>query len=101
MNKQMMKQVKELQAKMAKMQEELGNTQLEVTAGGGAVTVVIDGHQRVHSVKISPDAVDLDDLSLLEDLVLAAINEAIKKSQDMAQERLGSLTGGLSIPGLM
>jgi DNA-binding YbaB/EbfC family protein len=101
MNKQMMKQVKELQAKMAKMQEELGNTQLEVTAGGGAVTVVIDGHQRVHSVKISPDAVDLDDLSLLEDLVLTAINEAIKKSQDMAQERLGSLTGGLSIPGLM
>ena len=101
MNKQMMKQVKELQAKMAKMQEELGNTQLEVTAGGGAVTIVIDGHQGVHSVKISPDAVDLDDLSLLEDLVLAAINEAIKKSQDMAQERLGSLTGGLSIPGLM
>ena len=101
MNKQIMKQMKELQAKMAKVQEELGNTEVEASAGGGAVHVVIDGHQNVRSVKISPDAVDLDDLSLLEDLVLTAVNEAIKKSQDLAQSRMGDLTGGLNIPGLM
>ncbi len=101
MNKQIMRQMKELQAKMAKAQEELGNTQVEASAGGGAVTVVVDGHQNVRSVKIAPDAVDPEDVSLLEDLVLAAVNEAIKKSQEMAQESLGALTGGLNIPGLM
>jgi len=101
MNKQIMRQVKELQAKMAKAQEELGNARLEASSGGGVVTVVVDGHQNVLSVKISPDAVDPDDISLLEDLVLAAVNEAMKKAQELAQERLGSLTGGLNIPGLM
>ena len=101
MNKQIMRQVKELQAKMAKAQEELGHAQVEGSSGGGAVTVVVDGHQNVLSVKISPDAVDLEDISLLEDLVLAAVSEAMKKAQDLAQERLGSLTGGLNIPGLM
>ncbi len=101
MNKQMMRQVKELQAKLAKAQEELGNTEVEGSAGGGAVTVTIDGHQNVKSVKISPDAVDPDDIGLLEDLVLAAVNEAIKKAQELAQDRLGALTGGLNIPGLM
>jgi len=101
MNKQIMRQVKELQAKMAKAQEELGQAQVEGSSGGGAVTVVVDGHQNVLSVKISPDAVDLEDISLLEDLVLAAVSEAMKKAQDLAQERLGSLTGGLNIPGLM
>jgi len=101
MNKQIMRQVKELQAKMAKAQEELGRTQVEGTAGGGVVTVVVDGHQNVLSVKISPEAVDTDDISLLEDLVLAAVNEAMKKAQELAQERLGGLTGGLNIPGLM
>ncbi len=101
MNKHLMRQAKELQAKLAKAQEELGNAQVEASAGGGAVTVVIDGHQRVKSVKISPEAVDLQDIGLLEDLVLAAVNEAIKKSQELAQDRLGALTGGLKIPGLM
>ena len=101
MNKQIMRQVKELQAKMAKVQEELGKTEIEGSAGGGAVTVVVDGHQNFKSVKISRDAVDLEDISLLEDLVLAAVNEGIKKSQELAQSRLGALTGGLNIPGLM
>jgi hypothetical protein len=101
MNKHLIRQAKELQAKLAKAQEELGNAQIEASAGGGAVTVVIDGHQKVHSVKISPEAVDPQDIGLLEDLVLAAVNEAIKKSQELAQERLGALTGGLKIPGLM
>ena len=101
MNKQLMRQAKELQAKLAKAQEELGNAQVEASAGGGAVTVVIDGHQKIQSVKISPEAVDLQDIGLLEDLVLAAVNEAIKKSQELAQDRLGELTGGFKIPGLM
>jgi DNA-binding YbaB/EbfC family protein len=101
MNKHFIRQAKELQAKLAKAQEELGSAQIEASAGGGAVTVVIDGHQKVQSVKISPEAVDLQDIGLLEDLVLAAVNEAIKKSQELAQERLGALTGGLKIPGLM
>lgn len=100
MNKLFMKQAKELQAKLAKAQEELGNTTVEASTGGGAVTIVIDGQQNVRSVKISPEAVDPQDVQLLEDLVLSAINEAIRKSQELAQERLGGLTGGLKIPGL-
>jgi len=100
MNKLFMKQAKELQAKLAKAQEELGNTTVEASTGGEAVTIVIDGKQNVRSVKSSPDAVDPQDVELLEDLVLSAINEAIRKSQELAQERLGGLTGGLKIPGL-
>lgn len=100
MNKHLMRQFKDLQAKMAKAQEELANTNVEASAGGGAVTVVINGQQRFQSVKISPEAVDPTDVGLLEDLMLAAINEAMDKSQQLAQERLGGLTGGLNIPGL-
>ena len=101
MNKHLMRQARELQAKLAKAQEELGNTTVEVSAGGGTVTIVIDGQQRFHSVKISPEAIDPQDVELLEDLVLTAVNEAIKKSQELAQSRLGDLTGGLKIPGIM
>ena len=101
MNKFLMRQAKELQAKLAKAQEELGNTTVEASAGGGAVTIVIDGQQRFHSVKISPEAIDPQDVELLEDLVLSAVNEAVKKSQELAQSRLGDLTGGFKIPGLM
>ena len=100
MNKNLMRQVKEMQAKLAKAQEELASAQVEASAGGGAVTVVISGQQQFLSVKISPEAVDPKDVSLLEDLVLAAINEAMEKSQKLAQERLGGLTAGLKIPGL-
>ena len=101
MNKHLMRQAKELQAKLAKAQEELANTTVEATAGGGAVTIVIDGQYRVHSIKISPDAIDSQDVELLEDLVLSAINEAIRKIQELAQSQLGSLAGGLNIPGIM
>jgi DNA-binding YbaB/EbfC family protein len=100
MNKNLMRQVKEMQAKLAKAQEELASAQVEASAGGGAVTVVISGQQQFLSVKISPEAVDPKDVGLLEDLVLAAINEAMGKSQKLAQERLGGLTAGLKIPGL-
>jgi DNA-binding YbaB/EbfC family protein len=100
MNKHLMLQFKDLQTKLAKAQEELADTNVEASAGGGAVTVVINGQQRFQSVKISPEAVDPTDVGLLEDLMLAAINEAMEKSQQLAQERLGGLTGGLNIPGL-
>jgi DNA-binding YbaB/EbfC family protein len=100
MDKRMLRQAQELQAKLAKAQEELGDLTVEGSAGGGAVTVVADGHQNVRSIRISPDAVDPEDIGLLEDLILAAVNDSLEKSQKMAQDRLGSLTGNLKIPGL-
>ena len=100
MNKHLIRQAKELQAKIAKVQKELADTAIEVSSGGGAVKIVIDGQQKVRSVKISPEAVDPNEVELLEDLVLAAINEAMAKSQELAQSRLGELTSGLKIPGL-
>jgi DNA-binding YbaB/EbfC family protein len=100
MDKRMMRQAQELQSKLLKAQEELGNETVEGTAGGGVVTVVADGHQNIRSIKISPEAVDPEDMSLLEDLVLAAVTDALEKSQKLAQDRLGSLTGGMKIPGL-
>jgi DNA-binding YbaB/EbfC family protein len=99
-NKHLMRQVKELQTKLAKAQEELATTMVEASAGGGAVTIVISGQQKFQSVRISPEAVDPGEIGLLEDLVLAAINEAMEKSQQLAQDRLGGLAGGLNIPGL-
>jgi len=100
MDKSILRQAQQLQAKLAKAQEELGNVTVEATSGGGAVKVVIDGHQKVHSVEISPEAVEAGDVELLQDLVMAAINEAIAKSQELVNKRLNSLTGGLNIPGL-
>lgn len=85
---------------MAKIQEELANTAVEATAGGGAVTVTVTGSQKVLSIKIKPEAVDPEDLTLLEDLIMAALNEAMEKSQKLAGSRLGALTGGMKIPGL-
>ena len=99
MNK-FMRQAQELQAKLAKAQQELGNLTLEASSGGGVVTVTVDGQQNIQSVKISPEVIDPDDVELLEDLVLTAINEAMNKSREVAAERLGGLTGGLNIPGL-
>lgn len=101
MNRQFMRQAQELTARLNKIQEELANTDIETTAGGGAVKVTITGQQKIKAIKISPDAVDPKDISLLEDLVLAVVNEALEKSQKLAQERMAGLTGGLKIPGLM
>ena len=96
----MMREAQKLQAKLAKAQEELGKATVEGSAGGGAVTVTMSGHFKVLSVKILPEAVDTEDMGLLEDLVLTAVNEAITKVQELAASRLGALTGGLKIPGL-
>jgi DNA-binding YbaB/EbfC family protein len=101
MDKSILRQAQQLQAKLAKAQEELGNMTVEATSGGGAVKVVIDGHQKIHSVEISPEAVEAGDVELLQDLVMTAVNEAITKSQELVNKRLSSLTGGLNIPGLL
>jgi nucleoid-associated protein EbfC len=98
MNRNMIQQ---LQAKLAKTQEELGKMEIEASAGGGAVTVIIDGQQNIKSVKISKEVVDPGDVEMLEDLVLSAIKEAVAKSQEAAASKMGALTGGMKIPGLM
>ena len=104
---QMLKQVQQMQAEMAKAQEELKNETVEATAGGGTVKVVMTGELQVKEVVIDPDAVDPDDVELLQDLVLAAFNEAIRSAQELQQRKLGAATGGLGdlagglgLPGL-
>lgn len=91
---------REMQANMEKAQRELAEATVEGTAGGGAVTVVMTGTQEARSVVISKDAVDPEDVETLQDLVLAAVKDALAKSKDLAGERLGGVTGGLKIPGL-
>jgi DNA-binding YbaB/EbfC family protein len=100
MNRSIMRQAQELQAKLAKAQQELANITIEVSSGGGAVKVTINGQQKIQSIKVSPEAINPEDVEMLEDLVLTAVNEAIAKSQELAAQRLGKLTGGLKIPGL-
>lgn len=96
----MMKQVQKMQAEMMRVQQELGEKTVDGTAGGGAVTVTANGHQQIVAIKIDPSAVDPEDVEMLEDLVLAAVNDALKKSQEMASSAMAQVTGGLSIPGL-
>lgn len=94
----MMKKVQKLQADMAKMQEELKKKTIDVSAGGGAVKVVINGEKQIQSLKIDPQAVDPADVEMLEDLISAAVNEALKKVDDMMASEMGKLTGGLNLP---
>ena len=95
-----MKQAQQMQRKMAEMQQELENKHVEASAGGGMVTATVNGKQEIIGLKIDPTAVDPEDVEMLQDLVTAAINEAIKQSQKMAQEEMAKITGGLNIPGL-
>ncbi len=101
MDKSILRQAQQLQAKLAQAQEELGNVMVEATSGGGAVKVIVNGHQDVQSIEILPEVVDAQEVEMLQDLVLVAVNEAINKSREVASKQLGSLTGGLNIPGLM
>ena len=96
----MMKEAQKLQAQMEKMQEEIGKKTVEATAGGGMVTVEVNGKQEILSIKIDPEVVSKDDVQMLEDLVIAACNEALRKSRELVQQELGKLTGGLKLPGL-
>lgn len=93
MNKAILRQAQQLQAKLAKAQEELEKATVEASSGGGVVKVVVNGQQKIISVKILPEAVDPKDVSMLEDLVMTAINEALEKSKQLAANRLGAITG--------
>jgi len=101
MNKRMLQQAQQLQAQFMKAQQDLAELIVEASAGGGAVTVTMNGQQAIQSVKISPDVVDPEDVEMLEDLVLSAVKEAQTKAQEASQKMMGNLTGGLNIPGLM
>lgn len=95
-----MKQAQQMQKKMGQMQQEMEAQQVEATAGGGMVTAVVNGKQKLLSLTIDPQVVDSDDVEMLQDLILAAVNEAIGKSQEMMQAEMSKLTGGMNIPGL-
>jgi nucleoid-associated protein EbfC len=97
----MLSQLQKLQDEMAKTQEKLADELVEVTVGGGMVKAVMNGHQRLVSVSIAQEAVDPEDVEMLQDLIVAAINEAIERSQSLAADRMSALTGGLGLPGLM
>ncbi|QJD86217.1 YbaB/EbfC family nucleoid-associated protein [Cohnella herbarum] len=97
---QMMKQVKKMQEQMMKAQEELGTKTIEGTAGGGVVTVSVNGHKKLLDIKIKPEAVDPEDVEMLQDLVLTAVNDALTKADELANQDMGKYTGGMKIPGL-
>ncbi|HHY94662.1 MAG TPA: YbaB/EbfC family nucleoid-associated protein [Firmicutes bacterium] len=96
----MMKQVQKLQADMARIQEELKEKRVEATSGGGMVRVEVTGGLEVKALEIKPEAIDPEDPELLADLVMAAVNEGIRKAQEMSQQEMARITGGLSLPGI-
>ncbi len=95
-----LKQAQKMQQEMARVQAELGEKEIEVTAGGGMITVKVTGNQHITGLKIRPEVVDPDDVEMLEDLIQAAVNQALESSQKMVQDEMGKITGGLNIPGL-
>lgn len=100
MNPEMFRRLQRMQDQISKAQQEIEESTVEASAGGGAVTVVVSGQPRVRSVKIAPEAVDPEDVEMLEDLIVAVLNEALEKVGTMQAERLGSVAGGLELPGL-
>ena len=96
----MLKQAQKLQKQMASLQLELEGATVEASSGGGAVKAVVSGKMKLESLTIDPEAVSPDDVGMLEDLVLTAVNDGMEKAQQMANDRMGALTGGLNIPGL-
>jgi len=97
----LLKKAQQLQEKMAKLQEELSEKTIETSAGGGMVTVIATGKQEIASIKIDPEVVNQEDIEMLEDLVLAAVNDALFQAKQMVTEEMSKLTGGVNIPGLM
>ncbi|MCY4568363.1 MAG: YbaB/EbfC family nucleoid-associated protein [Candidatus Poribacteria bacterium] len=96
----LMKQAQQMQKRMLEIREELANRTVEATVGGGMVTAVVNGQQEVVSLHITPEVVDPDDTEMLEDLIVAAVNEALQQSQEMMSAEMSKLTGGIKIPGL-
>jgi len=101
LNRNMLRQAQQMQAQMAKIQEELAEARTEATAGGGVVKVTIIGGSKVESIEIAPEVVDPEDIEMLQDLVMAAVNEAMDTAQSDAAKKMSAITGGLNIPGLM
>ncbi len=96
----MMKQVQKMQADMVKMQEEMGERTIEVSAGGGAVKIVMSGKQQVREIAIVPEALNPEEAEILQDMLMAAFNEAVRKSQEMVTQEMNKITGGVKIPGM-
>jgi DNA-binding YbaB/EbfC family protein len=96
----LVKQAQQFQAKMAKLQEELGERTVEASSGGGMVTVVANGKQEILSIRIDPEVIDPDDKEMLQDLITAAVNDALTKGKNMVQEEMGKLTHGLNLPNM-
>lgn len=101
MNRKMLKQAQEMQKRLAIIQDELADARAEGSAGGGVVKAVVIGGSHLESVEINPEVVDPDDIDLLQDLVTAAVNDALEAAAKSAQEKMSAITGGLNIPGLM
>jgi nucleoid-associated protein EbfC len=97
----LMRQAQQLQAKMLKVQEEMATRTAEATAGGGMVTAVANGRQELISIKVEKEVVNPEDVEMLQDLIVAAVNAALKKAQEMVSEEMKKLTGGINLPGLM
>lgn len=97
--RQLQQMAQQMQKQMAKIQEELGNEKVEGTAGS-YVTVTMNGHREIQSIKLAPEVVDPEDVDTLQDLIITAINDASKKAQELAEKRMGPLTGGMKVPGL-
>ncbi len=95
-----MKQAQKMQAQIVKVQEELAVKTVEASAGGGMITVVVNGRQELLSIKIEPEVIDANESEMLQDLIIAAVNEGLRKSQEMVSEEMKKITGGLQIPGL-
>ena len=97
---QLMKQAQQIQTKMAKLQEDLGERTVDASSGGGMVIVVANGRQEVLSIKIEQEVIDPDDAEMLQDLIMAAVNDALTRAKDMVNEEMGKLTKGMNIPGM-
>jgi hypothetical protein len=96
----MMKQVQKMQKQMGEVQAELETKEVEATAGGGAIKAVVNGKKELLNIEIQPEVVDPEDIEMLQDLIIAAVNEAIKKAEEMMEKEMGKITGGMNIPGM-
>jgi len=96
-----LKQAQQMQARISQLQEEMAGKSVEAASGGGMVKIVMNGRQEILSVRIDPEVVNREEIEMLQDLIAAAVNEAIRKSQEMMQEEMKKITGGLNIPGLL
>lgn len=96
----LMKQAQVMQKKMEEMKEELAQKEVRVSSGGGMIEIVVNGQQEIKEIKIEPDVIDVNEKEMLEDLILAAVNESIRQSKELAAQEMSKLTGGMNVPGL-